>query len=50
MTVYLRRRLVCKVALCVPLAGLVMRIELTDSRDYSGLRDYFLRLGASVSQ
>ena len=26
-----------------------MRIELTDSRDYPGLRDYFLRLGASVA-
>ena len=25
-----------------------MRIELTDTRDYPGLRDYFLRLGASV--
>ena len=25
-----------------------MRIELTDPRDHSGLRDYFLRLGASV--
>jgi hypothetical protein len=26
-----------------------MRIELTDSHDYPALRDYFLRLGASVS-
>ena len=26
-----------------------MRIELTDSLDYPGLRDYFLRLGASVT-
>ena len=26
-----------------------MRIELTNSRDYPGLRDYFLRLGAAVT-
>ena len=26
-----------------------MRIELTDSREFPGLRDYFLRLGASVA-
>ena len=25
-----------------------MRIELTDPREFPGLRDYFLRLGASV--
>ena len=29
--------------------GVVMRIELADSRDNRGVRDYFLRLGASVA-
>ena len=46
MITYLRHRLVCDVFV---FGGVVMRIELTDSLDYPGLRDYFLRLGASVT-